>query len=477
MTITLYLERPSQVAFFLQTSPAAQNWWETRCIPMMKKNKKIVALFPTNKHHIKKDVIIWPHMTMWCRGSTISLTQSLSLDAAIIDEAWVAPADALQYISRRRHDRAFNWMLATSQAGNTSSEFYDWCQDSKRFEYNYKCPQCQQFHPWKFTNLSFDKNFENVYYKCPCGAELNDTPQNRRAMSCEGKYIEIPTENVNSKRVTYNFNAGLNYSVSWETLAREFVKANNEAKKFNYEPLRLFRNQRLSEWWDDSEVQFMPVETSEYSINDKVKSDITLMSVDVQGELGDTLMWFEVRTFNKESGESKLLEFGRFAAYEDIPRKQAEWGIPGNCVAIDCAWKTDEVREFSAIHGYLTLNGISTNVFPVNLKGRNVNRIYGTIRKEKTLKGRFASYAPYSSTRTKVVCAGLRSSKVWLIPHDAPEHYIKQLGAEIYDGGKWVQKRKDNHALDTSAMLLILALVHGVHVNVDTQETTETAID
>jgi hypothetical protein len=439
---------------------------------MLRKNPKIAALLPLNKNHIKKDIIIWPHMISWCRGSSIANTQSLSLDAAIIDEAWIAPKDAIQYISRRRQDRPFNWMLATSQAGTTKSDFYEWCQDSKKFEYHYQCPQCKNYHPWKFPDLVFDKTFENVHYKCPCGAELQDTPQVRRSMSSNGKYVEIPTENVNPKRVTYIFNAGLNYSVSWEALAREFVQANNEAKKFNFEPLRLFKNQRLSEWWSDDEIQFVPAQKAGYSLLDREKMDITLMSIDVQGQLSDVLMWFEVRTFNKETGESKLLDFGRFASYEDIPRKQQEWGIAGNCVGIDCAYKGDEVREFSAIHGYLTLNGVNVNAFPVNVKGKNVNRIYGVIRKEKTLKGRFASYSPYSSSRAKVVCAGLRSSQTWLIPHDIPDGYIKQLGAEIYDQGKWIQKRRDNHALDLNAMLLILALIHGIHIPVDVEPET-----
>lgn len=466
------LEKPGPIGVFTQSAPTAQSWMETRLLPTLQKNPNIKNLFPSDRHKVKRESILFPHMPLFVRGPSISNLQSLSLDAVILDECFLLDDGTIDYAKKRNHDRPFSYMLLLSQPGRTDTDFHRWSNSGRQFHYHYLCPNCNNYHIWSFTKLLYDKSLSNICYQCDCGYQIPDNVMVRREMSAKGKYIEIPTENPNPRNITFNFTAGLKWDVSWEILVREFLDANKEAKNYNFEPLEKFRNQRLALWWDSDEIEFAPIEKSGYSLADRVKWNKTLMAVDVQGQIGDDYFWYSVMTF-KEDGSSRLIDFGRLAGYDSILTKQQEWGLTGNEVVLDCAYKADETKDFCAKHGFLTTNGVTSNSFPITIKDKLVNRIYGKIRSEKTLSGKMVSYCPYSSNRAKTLAAGLRSSNKFQIPHDIPDYAIKQLNAERYQDGKWVQIKKDNHLTDLYAMTLILAIIHKIPVISESDEIVE----
>lgn len=471
------LEKPGPLGIFTQSAPTAQTWMETRLLPTLSKNPNIKNLFPSDRHKIKRESILFPHMPLYVRGPSESNLQSLSLDAVILDECFLLDNGVIDYAKKRNHDRPFSYMLLLSQPGRTETDFHRWSNSGKQLHYHYKCPNCSDYHIWNFNNLLFnkklDKNLENVLYQCPCGYQIPDNVMVRREMSANGKYLEVPTENpnFNPKNITFNFTAGLKWDVSWQTLVREFLAANEEAKDYNFEPLEKFRNQRLAEWWSD-DIDFLPIEKSNYGLRTKEKWDKTLLAIDVQGQIGDDYFWFSVMTF-KEDGSNRLIDFGRLAGFDSIVDKQKEFGLLGNEVVCDVAYKADETKDFCARHGYLTVNGVTSNSFPITIKDKLVNRIYGKIRSEKTLSGKMVSYCPYSSNRAKTLAAGLRSSKKWELPLDLPEYAVKQLNAERLEKGVWKQFKKDNHLIDLYAMTLILAIIHKIPVIKESEEIVE----
>lgn len=469
------LEKPGPMGIFAQSAPTAQTWQETRILPMLTKNPNIKNLFPSDRHKIKRDSIQFPHMPLFIRGPSVANLQSLSLDSVILDECWMLENGVIDYAKRRNHDRPFSYMLLCSQPGRTDSDFHRWANSGSQYHYHYKCPECGEYHLWEFNNLLFDpKDPKEVFYQCPCGAKLSDSVMVRREMSSNGKYIQTESPNADPRRITYNFSAGLKWDVSWNTLVREFLAANKEAKNYNFESLEKFRNQRLGLWWNMEEIEFAPITKSGYSLADREKWDKTLMAVDCQGQIGDDYFWYSVMTFKKD-GSSRLIDFGRLAGYDSIVQKQLEWGLIGNEVVIDSAYKADEIKDFCAKNGYLATNGVNTNSFPITIKDKLVNRIYGKIRSEKTLSNKMVSYCPYSSNRAKTLAAGLRASNKFQIPHDLPDYAIKQLNAEMFQDGVWKQVKKDNHLTDLYAMTLILAIIHKIPVISENDEIVESS--
>jgi hypothetical protein len=311
-------------------------------------------------------------------------------------------------------------------------------------DYHGFCNQCAALHPWDLKRLDF-QDLENVFYRCPCGAAHEDKPQVRREMSTKGAYVARETENTHPARIAFNFSAGLKWDRTWTSIAREFIGAIEEQKRGNNEPLEKFRNQTLAEWWDDeTEINFAPIQKAGYSLDEKTQWDKTFLTVDVQGAIGDNSFWFKVRTFDG-AGKSRLLDFGRFGNYADIEAKQKEWNLPPT-------------------HVGMVFNGTKSASFPVLVKGKTVNRLYGMIRKEKTLSGKMCFYTPFASNAVKTLCAGFRSSGLWEIAADIPDFYLKQLNAERFEDGTWKERHKgsDNHAIDLDAMQCILAMIHKV---------------
>jgi hypothetical protein len=469
------LERPGPLGIFMQSAPTTQQWVETRLLPMLEKNPNIKKLFPSDRHKVKRESILFPHMPLFMRGPSVSNLQSLSLDGVVLDECFLLDNGVIDFAKKRNHDRAFSYMLLLSQPGRTDSDFHRWASSGKQMHYHYKCPNCQDYHMWDFKKLLFDKDLSNICYQCDCGYQIPDNVVVRREMTANGKYLEIPTEKSNPKNITYNFTAGLKWDVSWETLIREFLSANEEAKNYNFELLEKFRNQRLALWWNMDELEFAPIEKSGYSLTDRVKWDKTLMAVDCQGQIGDDFFWYSVMTFQPD-GTARLIDFGRLAGYDSIVAKQKEWELLGNEVVVDVAHKADETKDFCARYGYLSTNGATSKSFPITIREKLVNRVYGKIRQEKTLTGKMVNYCPYASNRVKTLCAGLRSSKKWEIPNDIPDYAIKQLNSERLQDGNWIQIKKDNHIIDCYAMTLVLALIHKIPVIKETEELEESNI-
>lgn len=462
----IVLEKPGETLFVNQKADTAQSWMETELQPILKANPKIAALLPPNKK-VKRDSIKFPHMNLWVRGAAKSNLQNISIDNVIIDESWQLEDGMIEYAKARNHSRPFSSMVNMSQPGRKSKEFYRLYQSCKLMEYQYYCDHCQKFHSWEFKNLKFNKEDKladiNPVYVCSCGAEYENHPEVRRKFSTNGKYIEIPTEDPNPKRIAFVVNAGMVWWHDWRDMVFQFLQANTAKKKGNYEPLEKFKNQKLCEFWsDEEEIEIVDIKKSGYSLADRYQYAKTFLTVDVQGQQGDDHFWFCVRTWTTD-GKSRLLDFGRLLSFQDITAKANEWNIPPIHVAIDPAHKTDDVLNFCATNGYLALNGGKENEYSVTVKGKPIKRIFSKIIDRVSTSGKRCKFSSFASNRTKTILLGLKTSQGdnWEIPSDIPNNYIQQLNAEKFVGERWeVCDGKDNHATDLEATQIIMALIH-----------------
>lgn len=130
-------------------------------------------------------------------------------------------------------------------------------EHSTKEVWNVPCPQCGRFQPLTWGKVRFDKEAflsgENreVSAVCEhCGAVSGEYEW--KAHFAEGKYVaEFP------RRKTRGFyvNSLGSLFTTWEKITDDFLKAADEAKNGNREPLKTWTNTVLAETWDEDGVQ------------------------------------------------------------------------------------------------------------------------------------------------------------------------------------------------------------------------------
>lgn len=130
-------------------------------------------------------------------------------------------------------------------------------EHSTKEVWNVPCPRCGRYQPLAWAKIVFDKDgFREGYdrtvrHRCEyCGEEPEE--QEWRAVFGKGKYVaEFP------RRKTRGFFVnGLGSTfTTWEKIVEDFLRASDEAKNGNREPLKTWTNTVLAETWDEEGVQ------------------------------------------------------------------------------------------------------------------------------------------------------------------------------------------------------------------------------
>lgn len=130
-------------------------------------------------------------------------------------------------------------------------------EHSTKEVWNVPCPECGAYQPLVWARIVFDKEaFRDgtntaVSYTCEhCGAVSPEAAWKSRYS--EGKYVaEFP------RRKTRGFfvNGLASLFTTWEKIVDDFLKATDEAKNGNRNPLKTWTNTVLAETWDEEGVQ------------------------------------------------------------------------------------------------------------------------------------------------------------------------------------------------------------------------------
>lgn len=130
-------------------------------------------------------------------------------------------------------------------------------EHSTREVWNVPCPRCGKFQPLTWAKIKFDSDGfragtnTEVGAVCQyCGKESSEYEW--KARFSEGKYVaEFP------RRKTRGFfvNALSSHFTTWEKIVEDFLKAADEAKNGNREPLKTWTNTVLAETWDEEGLQ------------------------------------------------------------------------------------------------------------------------------------------------------------------------------------------------------------------------------
>lgn len=466
-------EKPGPTMFAAQTDPDAQEFFQTGLLPALKNCSLVDKLWPTQKNFIRKDFVQFAHMPLWVCGSNMSNFQSKSLDNVFVDETWMLKPSLLVEAKRRTHDRFGSKVVLVSQAGVVGDDLDNSYNECYKHEFAYKCPSCNEYHAYDFTQLKWDcEKIEdvvqwesiNAYYECPCGHIFKDTVNDRRLMAESGKYIPVGSANPLKGHIGFNYTILNVWWVEWSQIVVEFLKANEEAKKGNFKYLRQFNQKRLAKPWNEYEFfEDNELNLGSYKLSEASKWEVTILTVDVQKQD----LWYVVRTWSR-SGESRLLEYGKVLNFSDIKAIQDKWELPSNCVFIDSAYRTEEVKVILARNGWLGLNGrpdASYTIFDKR-KNKSYKRLFSIPNIHSTTSGN-AIITYYSSNGIKDILFILKSGHGarWEVAEDVTDEYKNQLNSEIKTVGLQGQPlykkiKVNNHLLDCEAMNLNAALMH-----------------
>lgn len=471
-------EKPGPCLVGMMSNPDAQELMETGIMPALKNCSLIDSLWPTKRNLIRKDFIQFSHMPIWIGGSNISNFQSKSCDYVFIDEVWTLKKSLLEEAKRRTHDRFGSKFVLMSQAGTIDDDFDKAYNQTYKHEYNYKCPSCNEYHPYNFDNLKWDCDKDemdnhiwdtlDVRYECPCGHIFKDNVNDRRSMASSGMYLPIHSDNPLTGHIGFHYNALCVWWVDWYKLVIQFLQAIEYKKKGDFSHFKQFWQKRLAKPWDEMELLPSMSETKlgSYTLEEAQAHpyEVKLLTVDVQQDR----LYYVYRQWTKQ-GRSRISAYGMVVTLEDIEKVRIKYDIKPQCVFIDTAYNTEEVCAALAQYFWFGLNGLRPNLkYPYTTKsGKKVNRLYSIPDKRviKTSSGNKTVYLTnYNSVGFKDILQMQRNTTAWEIASNVGADYLHQLNSEvrILENGQptYKQIKVDNHFYDCEVMQTVAATIY-----------------
>jgi phage terminase large subunit GpA-like protein len=475
-----------------QTDADIKDWAETRMQYTLRNTKDTASLLPTgkNRHKMRKDAIIFPHMPLFLTGANISGLQAKSMRRVLCDEVWTWEQGMIREAEGRLHDRWNRQFYLLSQGGYIGDDWHKkWSSTSQR-EFSYECPDCKTWQPWKWENVWYDESIEDritmaqtAHIKC-CNAEcshiIQDKAQIRRELATGAKYIQTTDGMPDSKG--YHYNALCNWRLPLWRLVIERCNAMDEVRRGNLDLLRQFVQKRLADFWSDeqednrAELTGAGYSIADYDNGEKWEDEIhRFMTIDRQADH----FWAVIRAWASD-GRSRLLWFGKVDTWERCKVIQEKYKVENVKTQIDCGFQTDEVYKRCSQYGWLALRGDRRESYPhPTKKGKPIYRSYSRYQNVKASNGKDTRVCYWSNLAHKDLLFRLRNQQgvEWEIPDDAGQEYLRQIDAEVRRGeGKsaiWKPKHKDNHATDCEAMQTVLASMMRLIGNPETEEESQ----
>ena len=482
-------EEPGNMMLATQNVAESKRWMETRFLPSLKMNEKIVNLLPSgkNKRKIRMEEIVFAHMFFQIGGANKNFVQSKSCRWVELDEVWTFPQGIVEDARKRTHDRANSCMIGVSQAGYVGDDFDIAISESLRHEYGFTCPCCEEWQPYNWDQMQYedihcedsgerlwDEIRASVTYECvSCEAQIEDNVTNRRQLSSSGSY-KCEGNQHKLARKAYTFNAMAVWRVAWAKLVEEYLTALDEQKKGNYEPLAQFNQKRLSLSWEEpvDSVQLgeqgEAYKLEEYWNGEELDGELArFFTVDVQQDH----FWAVARAWRGD-GSSRLLYAGKVQTWDALRVLQGRFKVPNKCVLVDRGYKKDDVaRESMAAlrqedkFPWLPTLGEEADEGYLTTRGRYKFKLpYSQLFTAITLEGLRYRYIKFSNLLAKDMLARYMSGYAapWETPIDISEDYKIQVQNEAKEEirpGKYrynvVKKHLGNHLFDCEVLQIV----------------------
>ncbi len=112
-------ENPGSILLVMQTDPDAKEHMEDRLLPILRACEPLKSIFASvNRHAIRKEAIILPHMSIFVGGANKANFQRKSVRDVYIDEAWLVKHGLIEEARARTHNRWNRRVVIVSQGGD-----------------------------------------------------------------------------------------------------------------------------------------------------------------------------------------------------------------------------------------------------------------------------------------------------------------------------------------------------------------------
>lgn len=489
---------PGPCLWLSQTDADAKDQAEARLHKLFSECDAVKKLFPADRHKKKTQTVFFSNgMTLWVLGAHAkSNLQSRSIRWLIGDETWQWPNGHMQQAEARV--TAFGWLgkcIFLSQGGTENDDTHRKFETTDMREWEFKCPKCGKYQPYKWSNIEWDKNYRDgegrmdfakvrssVRLVCEfCKHEIADSDANRKLLNSSAKFVP---QNPNAPATKAGFHWNSLASMSWGELAEMYLRAKESCRRGDMEDLKNFYQKRLALPWGDLEEDFtLDISPSGYRMGDDWESEgavgakgailppphenknrvrLRFLTVDVQMDH----FYAVVRSWACDAS-SRLVYCAKLQTWEDVEILQNRFGVFPQLVFVDAGYSTFEVYRNCAKHNWTALMGDGRMDFPHRVNGKITQRFYSTAR-HPLVSDRKCRMHYWSNLGIKDTLARLRSNRnpdegsTWEVPSDVPEEYLKMLDSEqrVKKGNSWEWRqigKRPNHYWDCEAMQVCAA--------------------
>lgn len=489
---------PGPCLWLSQTDADAKDQAAARLHKLFSECDAVKNLFPADRHKKKTQTVFFSNgMTLWVLGAHAkSNLQSRSIRWLIGDETWQWPNGHMQQAEARV--TAFGWLgkcIFLSQGGTENDDTHRKFETTDMREWEFKCPKCGKYQPYKWSNIEWDKNYRDgegrmdfakvrssVRLVCEfCKHEIADSDANRKLLNSDAKFVP---KNPNTPTTKAGFHWNSLASMSWGELAEMYLRAKESCRRGDLEDLKSFYQKRLALPWGDLEEDFtLDISPSGYRMGDDWESEaavgvkgailppphenknrvrLRFLTVDVQMDH----FYAVVRSWACDAS-SRLVYCAKLQTWEDVEILQNRFGVFPQLVFVDAGYSTFEVYRNCAKHNWTALMGDGRRDFPHRVNGKITQRFYSTAR-HPLVSDRKCRMHYWSNLGIKDTLARLRSNQnpdagsTWEVPSDVPEEYLKMLDSEqrVKKGNSWEWRqigKRPNHYWDCEAMQVCAA--------------------
>lgn len=498
------VEEPDNLILGVQGDEDAGEYVDARLMPILERIRTIKHIMAgMNRHRIKRDCVIFPHMDLYMGGINTPNAQRKSARRVILDEVWLAkPHGIVDQFRARLHDRWNGQAILLSQGGNTHLQTDNgaietelqaaWVRTDQRL-YHFRCPECGEVQRYRLKALKYERSeradgtldevglFQSAKYQCQgrCEQRFDDTDRNRYALSSNGLYVAA-NPGADPKYRGYQCNALSLHYVPWGKLAVEHAKAHRAKKQGDEEPMRIFRQKRMGENHREEEQQQNTTLTlGDYTFADYLSGElwegeaVRILTIDVQRDH----FWVVVRAW-KADGSSRRLWAGRINTAGALREKQETMKVLDQNTFIDAQFDTDVVYNLCGEHHWLGTHGDQADsyLFPA----QNKRKFYSPIRRVQGTSGRPAISIHWSNRQIKRILerfrGGYRTGQTWEVEKDITlelhGHLFSEVEKDVINKStKAVERRfvrigsRQNHTWDCEAQQVVGALIRGMLVD------------
>ncbi len=501
-------EDPGGILLVLQTDPDAREYVEERLMPILRGASPVQHILAgMDRHSIRKDCVMFPHLPLYMNGAKITALQRRSVRYVIGDEVWVWKHGMVGEARARTHDRWNARIVLLSQGGMVSfqsdmgpieTELETAWQRTDRREWSWECPECGEVQRYRQKCLRYttaedsrgnpDENgiMESAHFICAgalkevptCSARFDDRVEVRRSLATSARYVVQNPTHMERHHGWHMHGTGL-YFVKWGQLAVEHAAAMRALKHGDETRIRIYRQKRCAEnYREEEQTQPTALTVGDYTFADYANGElwpgeaVRVMTVDVQRDH----FWVVARAW-KADGSSRRLWCGRVNTKEALREMQQRLNLRGERVFVDCGYAADEVYNFCAEFGWWAIKGDGgATGYRFDQRGRPpVFKFYSPFRAVVGSRGRPCNMFFWAVLPTKRILEKMRGGyrAAWEVEKDMdPEHH-EQLFSEIEKDvvNKTTKKvtrlfvrlgGRANHLWDAESMNVVGALIAGM---------------